>query len=678
MPKPKTNNKNFEENIIEIERVGQNDNHENNFSSRAIEKEEPDWGNKAGEEKESQDEEDIEESLSNIYRDDNGDMIDVKKIDIKKTHWVVKLLVVLLFFGIAFGAGFWVWHKYNIPFLLQGFNPESAELTLSAPAGVYAGEEFFYTLDYKNAGKMPMTAIQIKIIYPDNFIFIDSLPSPVDGNSVWKIDSLDPGRTEEIKVKGKIIAPRGTSGMALASLSYRPGDFSSEYRKEAATQVMINDTGITLGFDDNVTALIGEESATAIKYKGDKNFLKNFRLTIDPLENMQFISNKASSSLEAKPGVWQIDDIGTDDQSLTAKFKFLKKISDTQDLVLHFEAGEDSTDGRKYYEFFTKNITVEVAQGIMNITLSINGNAKSGALNLGQELNYSIAYANKGESEMKNVIIMAVLDGDLLDWNSINDVNKGRVRGNSILWSKDQIPALASIPKGGQGNINFAIKVLPVDVVKNIKGSGEHQIKSYAQYKIGDLIDEIGASSTSTAQTASPKSDDSQSNQIVNKINSDLEIKEAVRYFDDDNIAVGFGPLPPKVGELTSFKVYWTVTNSLHDLQDVRMESILPPYVSWADKTQADNGEILFDEVNHKVIWNIKKMPRTLHQATAEFNISITPTEDQKGKVLSILPSTLVDATDTFTNETIKQSGQAKTTKLDDDPIAGVKDGQVQ
>lgn len=45
------------------------------------------------------------------------------------------------------------------------------------------------------------------------------------------------------------------------------------------------------------------------------------------------------------------------------------------------------------------------------------------------------------------------------------------------------------------------------------------------------------------------KQADNKSNVIKNLINSDLSLSEKILYFNEDNVPVGSGPLPPKVGE---------------------------------------------------------------------------------------------------------------------------------
>jgi hypothetical protein len=203
---------------------------------------------------------------------------------------------------------------------------------------------------------------------------------------------------------------------------------------------------------------------------------------------------------------------------------------------------------------------------------------------------------------------------------------------------------------------------LPLEEINSASVS-KYEVESYAQFAIGNI--------------ETKQNEDTKSNTILSKVNSDLKFNEEVRYFSEDNIAVGSGPLPPKVGQTTSFKVYWNLTNNLHELNNLRLESALPDYVTWNDKNRTTVGNIYYDESGRKVVWEIGRLPVSVYEAGAEFNISITPVESDRNKVLVLIPGTNIEATDSETNSTISKVGKAKTTKLEDDPIA-VGDGRVE
>ncbi len=619
-------------------------------------------------------EEAVEESLTEIYQDDKGKVDDVKKLYIKKKRGVFFWLSVFLFFILVIGTG--VWAYYNI-YLSHGTNPEAVDFTISAPQQVVAGEEFLYVINYKNLENIDLGNIEIKVIYPDNFIFLDSSPAPVLGsstkNNIWRFEELNAHRSSKIQIKGKIVGPEDTENIILADMIYTPANFTSEFKRSASGETIISDIGIYFDFEVISSVLVGEDNEIIISYRArENNFLPNFRLAIEPLENMEFIKTSEDEE-NVHPGVWQISDIGEEEKEIKIKFKFNKKLNNYEELKLRFEhspqiseAGE--AEDREYYTFLEKSIEIEILESDLSLNLIINGSRSDQGINFGQTLNYSIVYANKGETMMKDIIIMAVMESDFLDWSSLGDENKGKVKNNTISWGKEEIPVLAELNPDVEGIIDFFIKVKEITELDLDK---KYQVKSYAQFSIGSFggEEEGGEGKEETG------SEDTRSNTIINKINSDVNLSEKVRYFNEDNIAVGSGPLPPKVGETTIYKIYWVLTNNLHELNNTQVVVNLPDYLKWENKNRASVGTVNYNSQNHQVSWHIGRLPIGVYRLDAEFNIGVTPTGDDANKIMILLPGTIVQAIDSETNAEISKTAPAKTTRLEDDEIAAGLNG---
>lgn len=667
MPKPKTNN-NQESEEIKINKQEQSGLAE--FINRpvATDEELKDFEEfvssavKTPTKEEEARKEEVEESLSEIYQDGNGGMIDVKKMDIKKKRgFFFWFFAAISISALLAGAGYGAYYYY----LRGGSDPTNIAFSIEGKKEARAGEEFFYSVDYKNPTDSGINNVKIKIMYPDNFIFVDSSPAASGENGVWQIDSLPARSSGQIKIKGKIIAAAEAESVILAAITYVPANFSSEFKKEASFTTTVKDIGINFDFERDSSALVNKENEIILKFGAkENNYLNNFRLTVEQLENMEFIPAKNGEDNEIKlikPGVWEINAITEKEREIAIKFKLVKKIADTQEIKLY---GEAENAGR-YYKFFEKNINYEVMQSDLNLTLIINGSRNDQGVDFGQTLNYSIAYANKGAAEMKDVVIMAVLESDFLDWDSLKDGAGGKKSNNALSWSKEEIPELEVLEKNEEGIIDFSINLAqPAEITPG----KDYRVKSYAQFTLGSAGSDIPA-----------ENQDNRGNTITNKINSDLKLSEQVRYFNDDNIAVGTGPLPPKVGEATSFKVYWVLTNNLHELKDLRVETTLPDYISWGGKNRASAGAINYDSETRKVTWQIGRLPITVYKLDAEFNISLIPSEAQRNQIVVLLPGSAAQAVDAETEAAIGKSSKAKTTKLEDDEIANMSsDGRIE
>lgn len=610
----------------------------------------------------------IEEGLSEIYQDDNGEIVDMKNVEIVHGRsWLFRALIWILNLGliaILCLIGYYYFNQYQ-----SANDTASIDFTITGSKEVTAGQDIEYTVTYRNLDKIDLRNVTAKTVYPDNFIFVSADPAPSQGNDFWQIGNIDRSRSGEIKIKGKLIGEIGKNSILLSSLAYTPSNFSSEFRKDASAETIITSTGLDFNFDFPASVMVNESNDLYISYRQlDGLYLDKIRLTLSKLENLSF----GSSTSLTEPGVVYINLASTTTKATTTAasttpisgelrlpLTFKSRINNKENITINFEY---SIDGQNYHSFFKRDIEVDVLTKSINLDLLINASKEAQGVDFGQQLNYSIGYANKGDQSMKDLVVMAVIDGDFIDWKTLTDKTKGKVVGNKIVWTKSEIPDLASLIPGQEGTIDFSVNLIGT---KDINLAKNYQIKNFARFSFGSASTTIATSSATT--TLEKNSETNRSNEIVLKINSDLSLGEEVRYFDDDNIAVGSGPQPPHVDQTTSYKVYWKLANSLNELVGVKVETTLPAYVNYEEKNTSDIGAITFDSATRKVSWNIAKMPITATKADGSFNISVTPTSTDANRIMMLINNTAVTAKDSITGNIISKTGKAKTSKLLDD-----------
>jgi len=667
-------------------------------------------------------EETIASGLSEIYHDETGKLIDVKKLIIrKKRSWIVWVTNAVI--GLACLAAV-AWGLKH--FMSQGISSEALEFSVLADKQPVAGEEFYVMVNFKNSNPVNLDNVELHLTYPEGFVFVDSSPVADVANNTWRIGALPMGAFSQIKIKGKLIIPLNQKQMIIGELRYRTEGFSSEFKKVANLELSVTDIGLDFSIIRPDTVLVGEKQKMVIKYRGRQKYLDNFRLQVEPSNpgNVEFITDvQKSSGIElVKPWVWQVSDLSEQDKEIVIYYKVLDKIGDKQHFDLDFKyrlatpisdsvskiststgqiaeldelLGQLSTSStsveiskpvESFYSLAHEAFDQELIKNDLNLLMIINGSDKDQGVDFGQTLHYALSYNNKGEANLENVVITAVLETDLIDWASFKDKNHGLVKNNTITWTKDQISDLGRIGKGANGTIDFTVKLK--EPGSNFKTD---QIKSYAQFQVqsaGDLeallklIKERDTKATEADQPNSNQSEskkdadsaligllENKSNVIVNKVNSDFQIEQTLRYFNEDNIPVGAGPLPLEVAKDTSLRVYWKLKNSFHDLDTVKVSVKLPDYVTWQEKSQLSAGTIRWDETSRQVIWELQNLPKTAGEATAEFSINIKPKPEQKNQIIIILPMADANANDISTKGSVHRTSKVKTSKLEDDDI---------
>lgn len=639
----------------------------------------------------------ISEGLSEIYQDDVGDIIDVKRLDIKPTRdWKSLLVTIALYvIGISLLAGL-AWYWFN-----RGTDATAVELSIEASRGIVAGQEFTYTIKYDNQDKVALNKASLHVDYPENFIFVASEPAPSINNNEWQLNNVAAHSGGQIVIKGKIVNEVGKSNVAVAELTYEPANFSSSFKKTATLDTAVESMGLEVTTVNDASSLVGEKQTISFKYRlKEDGQLKHFWLRVEPSEisDVEFINDSVTATASTtsgltgnkliKPWLWEIVEAKNIEQEIKINFKFIDKTKLTHAFNFILETKEEvassttnsssdiasSTSSTttidiikppKTYIFYQNNVEVEVVKNDLNLSLVINKSDKDQGVNFGQVLNYSLSYANKGQKTLEDVVIMAVIEGDAIDWNSLKDLNKGKHSGNNLIWTKEEIPELASLASDATGIIDWSLQIKERAKITNKNFNNE--IKSYTQFSHKQFIAKVNDGTASST--------DNQSNTIINKINSDLDFSEKLIYFNEDSIPVGSGPLPFTAGEATVVRGEWKILNSFHELNTVLVSMKLPDYVNWANKTQANFGDLSYDSASRTLTWKFNILPASPDEIKVSFDLSVEPKSAQSRQILVIMPAAKVTAIDSMTNNQISKEGRVKTSKLEDDPL--IKSGDM-
>ncbi|MDO8559479.1 MAG: hypothetical protein Q7S23_00370 [bacterium] len=267
-------------------------------------------------------------------------------------------------------------------------------------------------------------------------------------------------------------------------------------------------------------------------------------------------------------------------------------------------------------------------------------------------------YKNLGQETLEDVLIEASIDSRVVDLKSLVDKNLGTISGNAIHWSKDVLPDLAALGPLAEGTLDFSLLLVAPETLDD---------------ETQDLATVSTARAVIGAINGLPSGQEVKSGTITNSVNTALELKAEGRYFNDDNIAVGSGPLPPVVGEKTSFRVYWSLGNSLHDVKAVTVSTVLAADVSWEGKFLATTGQLTYDAKERRVNWTVPIVTakQTAEDVNAWFDVAVTPTQEQVGKLLLLTSETSLTANDAVTDSTVVGLKRSITSNLEDDPFGG-------
>jgi len=603
----------------------------------------------------------VQKDLLKIYQNKDGVVPDISRLEKKKKNrWKIFLITFTIILAILAGIS---WLGFIVFGPMMKFSGESIELELSGPKNIASGDEVTYILSYRNKERVALKNVEVIFRYPRGFEFISAEPASANEfNTVWQLGTLTRGKEGKIEIKGKLIGEVGSIQTINVTASFIPENFESIFKETTSFSSQITSSILEINLEGPKQTLSEKKVTYKITYRNTSDEdLKDVQIVA--LYPAGFIFQKASPEPFTKGqvardinNIWFFDTLeGQEDGEITIEGGYTSDEQDQVDFTVQIGFIDEENEFSLQQE---EVIATKIIGQNLSLNLIVNGSDQNQPINFGQILTYSIIYKNLGQSELTDVKITATLDSEVLNWEELDDKHSGIVEGNTISWGKDQISELSLLRPLDEGTINFIIKVKEAEDIDVEKTNLQTKSKATATVaKIDELESDIIV----------------EGNTITNNINTDIQLKVEGRYFNDDNIPVGSGPLPPVVDQTTTFRIYWYIANSLHRVSDVEVTTTLPDGIEWADKFYLKTGELNYSVKDNTVTWSISEIDpnKSFTDVNCWFDISVTPAKQQVRKLLILTDQTTLTATDEVTDSEITKIGKAITSNLEDDPIGG-------
>jgi hypothetical protein len=274
------------------------------------------------------------------------------------------------------------------------------------------------------------------------------------------------------------------------------------------------------------------------------------------------------------------------------------------------------------------------------MTLAINGTTSALPVSPGDILNVSLVARNGGTTPLDSVVMHVVFDApsanrqSILEWTKIDDSADGTISGEqlnaetrrgTIVWDSAKIPELKRLDAGEEVTIDFH---LPIKSAED-----------------ADLSDFTTASLTAVAEAQSGTKKDRQiigSNLIAMTLLSDTAL--------DVSDEVSQTPAGKEVHTIS-----WVISNSFHDLKDIRVEAELYGDVLVSTTTmEMSAGTATYDTATKKLVWTIPAMPISIDVLALQVPVILQSNNTTQTNLTS---KTTLKATDTVAGAELLLAG---------------------
>ncbi len=599
-----------------------------------------------------------ERELATFYKSSaRGALPDLVHKARNRRRWGILLVAIVLIVGVAVAA---------LLFFNGGvskFGEESVRVSLAAPTAAPSGQVVEYRFSLTNDQGVELKQAELNMRYPSGFTFTQALPEAENAEGTrFALGNIPAQGASSLVIRGSLVGEVGERKELAAVLTYEPENLKAQFAKTmtASTEVVASVVSLEvlsppqLPLDQPLVLTVNYHNSSTGKLTGLATRLivpGGFELEVPKLE-----------PVTGSTSTWKLADLepraeGTFE--LRGRFTTAAQPGSQELRLAVGFAGSSSTDFAVQEE---KVIVLALVKSHLTLQLTANEVVLKSTIDLGQELAYELSFVNEGELPLGALILTAALDPRYLDFSSLKDDAFGTAQASAgtITWTKSNLPILESLPPGGRGTIRFRMNAVlfsaglasPLQFSARVTATGTQVVDGAAQ-----------------ALTA-------ESNEIVTKVNTQLQLQVEGRYFTDELVKLGSGPLPPKVAETTTYVIFWHLGNTLSEAENIEVTTTLPQDVTWTGQATVTAGQRLtYNPNTREVRWNLNRLPAGagapppsgFPRPEATFEVAVTPGPQDADKILVLTKTTTATARDSFSGSDLIATAKFITTELDDD-----------
>lgn len=541
----------------------------------------------------------------------------------------------IIIFAILVGLFGFYYYQRNI------YSKEVLKLEILGPEEVELLEEIEYLVKYKNNGNIRLEEPRLIFEYP-KYSILETGESEI--KEVIFEEDIYPGEEKTLHFKTRLLGKEGENKIAKASLSYRPKNLKAYYTSETTFTTQIKKFPLTFEFDLPSKAESGKELRFNLNYFSNIDYpLSNLRIKIEYPSDFEFIESSPKSLEKTE---WEIALLN---KAQGGRIEILGKLRGEVDEQKIFNAKLGSWLDGEFILLKETNRAIEIVRPSLYIFQEINNNPEYVA-SPGEQLHYEIFFKNIGENSLTNLFLIVRLEGKAFDFQTIkSDLGNFEPGDNSIIFDWRRNPKLQFLDSQEEGKVEFWIEL-------------KKEWEFTPQDKNSVIKNNIYLNQARK--------------EFVTKVNSELKIVQK-GYFQDE-IFGNSGPIPPRVGQTTTYTIIWQAKNYYSLVRDAKVKAVLPQGVELTGKIfpEEEVSKFSFDSQSREIVWSIGDLERgsgILGPAkNIAFQIAFTPNEFQRGQTPEIIGLATISGEDSWTDQILEATSKSINTTLADD--AGISE----
>ncbi|MDD5567292.1 MAG: hypothetical protein PHH01_03810 [Patescibacteria group bacterium] len=149
----------------------------------------------------------------------------------------------------------------------------------------------------------------------------------------------------------------------------------------------------------------------------------------------------------------------------------------------------------------------------------------------------------------------------------------------------------------------------------------------------------------------------------ADNIVKELEFAAEAHYYGSSGAQFGYGPLPPKVGQTTGYRIFWVIRNNNQEYSNLVIKAVLPEAIDWGGNSTVSFGQnISYDKASRIISWTVGTLPANETTISASFELALKPNQTDIGKYVTLLGESTLSGS--YNKENVTKTYPAVTTAL--------------
>lgn len=545
------------------------------------------------------------------------------------------------------------------------FARSDVELELAGPERLVAGEITPLALRVANRSTVALRDVVVTLELPPGALMAGaSAPQTVPTRERIVLADVAPGQSEQQEVRVRFIGALGSTGRIAAALRYRPENVELSLTREAEFRAEIVRVPAVITIE--APPEISSGSAVSVSIAVDSDALA----PLPPLAlGVEFPPGFTLRTAEpvplGDPPLWPIPGLAS---GTSTKIVLRGELTGEPDEVKGFHVRLGRYDApSKTWILLTETVSgPRISSPLLFAQASLAGNRR-GALKPGEQVVGEVRFRNRAPSTVENATVTVSFPEQFIDLASIRaDRGFYDATRRQITWNPASEPRLRELAAGEEGTLGFSF------VVKS-----SLPIRSFSDRQFTFPVTTTIASGTTPPGHRGPPLAGRDTTEF--RIASQLLLTARAVYHDPQ--VPTSGPLPPRVGQTTTYVVTLELGSGSNDVRDVTVRAILPGSVEFRGALSSATGNVSFNEASRELVWQIANLPAATgilrSYASAVVELAITPSAGMVGDDPPLLENITASGRDPFSGSDLRSQTPDITTEIRSDSRTNATDWRV-